>query len=396
MPTLGGGGAERVTTTLLSFLDPEEFVVRLVVANGKQRYGDLPPAVEVVDLKQKRMRHTLSSIVRHAREFKPDIVYTTIAQANTAVALVRPFLGRKTICIAQQVHMHGGWRPRKIRNRLRLRVLKRLLRQFDYFVCENDIVRQDCADQYNFPLERIRVIPNPVDVRGIRSAIDSGGKQDDAQSVVDVETGAVQFVAAGRLQYEKGFDILLEALARYCSVPFRLQILGDGTLRPALEQQAKQLGIQDRVSLLGFQKSPYAYFAEADALILPSRADASPNVVLEALACQTPVIATPALGGVAGLIKGVDGCVLADDVAAEPLGRAINKWVQEKAKESVPPDAIDGHDPELVAQAYKSLFDAAVDARHSRGNKGGNRTAIWRHKGHQLGKGGDHSSKGKA
>jgi hypothetical protein len=80
------------------------------------------------------------------------------------------------------------------------------------------------------------------------------------------------------------------------------------------------------------------------------------------------VIATPALGGVAGLIKGVDGCVLADDVAAEPLGRAINKWVQEKAKESVPPDAIDGHDPELVAQAYKSLFDAAVDARHSRGN----------------------------
>lgn len=365
MPTLGGGGAERVTTTLLRFLDPEEFTVRLIVADGAQRYGELPPSVEVIDLGQKRMRHALSSIVRHAREFKPDIIYTTIAQSNTAVALVRPFLGRRTICIAQQVHMVGAWKPRQLRYRLRVYVLKRLLRRFDYFVCENDVVRQDCADHTGFPIGNIKVIPNPVDVKRIRAAIAAGGGQNNSMPPGDEGAVPLQFVAAGRLQHEKGFDILLEALARHCSIPFNLQILGDGKLRVALEQQAEQLDIQDRVSFLGYQENPYAYFAAADALILPSRADASPNVVLEALACQTPVIATPALGGVAGLVRNVDACVLADDVSPEALGRAIDQWAKEKAGDNIPSDAIDGHDPELVAVAYKSMFDEAVSSRRS-------------------------------
>lgn len=365
MPTLGGGGAERVTTTLLRFLDPEEFTVRLIVADGAKQYGELPPSVEVIDLGQKRMRHALSSIVRHAREFKPDIVYSTIAQSNTAVALVRPFLGRRTICIAQQVHMAGAWKPRRLRYRLRVYVLRRLLRRFDYFVCENDVVRQDCADHTGFPIGNIKVIPNPVDVKRIRAAIAAGEAQSTSTRPGDGEAGRLQFVAAGRMQHEKGFDILLEALAHHCSVQFHLQILGDGKLRATLEQQAEQLGIRGHVSFLGFQDNPYAYFAAADALILPSRADASPNVVLEALACQTPVIATPALGGVAGLVRNVDACVLADDVSPEALGRAIDEWAQEKARDNIPPDAIDGHDPELVAAAYKSMFDEAVSSRRS-------------------------------
>ena len=76
-----------------------------------------------------------------------------------------------------------------------------------------------------------------------------------------------------------------------------LTLLGEGPLRPELERLAQQSGVADRVHFVGFQKNPYPFFAQADAFVLSSRYEGFPNVVLEALACGTPVIATPAPGG---------------------------------------------------------------------------------------------------
>ena len=117
-------------------------------------------------------------------------------------------------------------------------------------------------------------------------------------SVVKRNSEIIYFVAAGRLTSVKGFDLMIEAIAMLNDLHIHLDILGEGILYNELKQQIQTCGVEDKVSLVGFQQNPYAWFSSADGFLLSSRYEAFPNVVLEALTCGTPVIAMPAPYGI--------------------------------------------------------------------------------------------------
>ncbi len=106
-------------------------------------------------------------------------------------------------------------------------------------------------------------------------------------------------LAIGRLHRNKGFSLLLEALAKTREV--RLAIAGDGPLRRDLEQLAKDIGVAARVDFLGWRDDVPALMAEADFLVCPSLHEPLGNVVIEAWSAGLPVVAT-ASDGPAGLI----------------------------------------------------------------------------------------------
>src|SRR5262249_54323180 len=107
-------------------------------------------------------------------------------------------------------------------------------------------------------------------------------------------------VAAGRLSPEKGFDILLAAMpaVRRRLPHTQLAILGDGPLLDDLTLQAQKLDVMDAVTFKGFQQNPWPFFCHADLLVLSSRYEGLPNVLLEALALGTPVVAADCPGGI--------------------------------------------------------------------------------------------------
>jgi glycosyltransferase involved in cell wall biosynthesis len=84
--------------------------------------------------------------------------------------------------------------------------------------------------------------------------------------------------------------------------------------------------VASQVRIVGFQKNPFPFLSQADAFVMSSRYEGFPNVVLEALACGTPVIATPSIGGVREILEGVVGCVLAECVTAAGLAKVIDDW----------------------------------------------------------------------
>jgi glycosyltransferase involved in cell wall biosynthesis len=107
-------------------------------------------------------------------------------------------------------------------------------------------------------------------------------------------------VAAGRLSPEKGFDLLLSAMSivRKRLPESDLTILGEGTLAGQLSAQAERLGLNPCVCFAGFRQNPWPYFKHATALVLPSRYEGLPNVVLEGLALETPVVAFDCPGAI--------------------------------------------------------------------------------------------------
>ena len=111
--------------------------------------------------------------------------------------------------------------------------------------------------------------------------------------------GFSRIVAAGRLTRQKGFDLLIRAVAPILRrrPEVRLTILGAGPEESALRSLAESLGVWDSVSLPGFVENPYRFFKAAGLFVLSSRWEGLPNVVLEALACGTAVVAFDCAGG---------------------------------------------------------------------------------------------------
>jgi glycosyltransferase involved in cell wall biosynthesis len=122
------------------------------------------------------------------------------------------------------------------------------------------------------------------------------------------------FLALGRLHTNKGFDVLLDAMARLPRA--WLWLGGDGPLRADLEAQAVKLGIADRVRFLGWRDDGPALMAAADALICPSRHEPLGNVVIEAWARGLPVVAARAQGPAALLDDGETGLLVPTEDSA--------------------------------------------------------------------------------
>jgi glycosyltransferase involved in cell wall biosynthesis len=112
--------------------------------------------------------------------------------------------------------------------------------------------------------------------------------------ILDFGRGSYTIVTVGRLSPEKGHDCLIEAVARLSQEKndCRLVIIGEGRLRPALEERIRRHGLEDRVLLAGYRQEAYRYFPFFDAFVLPSRTEGLPITVLEAMQAGIPIVAS--------------------------------------------------------------------------------------------------------
>lgn len=125
---------------------------------------------------------------------------------------------------------------------------------------------------------------------------------------------------------QKNYTTLIKAFALVKKeVDARLVILGDGEERKKLELLVNELGINDSVSMPGFVDNPYAYMSRADVFVLPSLWEGFPNVLVEAMACNTPVIATDCPGGSAEILDNGKWGVLVINNNIDNLSEAIKK-----------------------------------------------------------------------
>lgn len=326
IPTLRGGGAERVITTLLRYLDRSKFRFTLAVIDMRDAVflDDVPKDVDIVDLHCSRVRYALPKIISLIWQRRPDVTFSTLGHLNLALAIIRPLLPNNVRYLARETSIVSETLRNYSLSRLWRWAYRQFYSRFDSVVCQSHYMRDDLIKSFSFPITKAVVIHNPVDIDHIRrfaaEPVSTGMKpeigDDDAKPLIHL-------VAAGRLVPDKGFDLLIESLALCDDQRLRLTILGEGPLRAELECLADTLGVTHQVRFAGFQKNPYPYFSQAAAFVLSSRCEGFPNVVLEALACCTPVIAMPAPGGVREILDGREGCVLTENMSAEALASAI-------------------------------------------------------------------------
>jgi glycosyltransferase involved in cell wall biosynthesis len=145
---------------------------------------------------------------------------------------------------------------------------------------------------------------------------------------VQRDTDGPLALALGRLHRNKAFDVLLEALARTTGI--RLWLAGEGPERAALEQQARKLGLGERVRFLGWRDDAPALLAACDFLVVPSRSEPLGNTIVEAWAAKRPVLATETAGP-GELIKSGETGLLVPVDDAERLALAMTRLADDRA-----------------------------------------------------------------
>ncbi|RAI61130.1 glycosyltransferase [Roseicella frigidaeris] len=168
---------------------------------------------------------------------------------------------------------------------------------------------RDWIIRQGWPPERAHVVPN--------FAHDFAGL---APAELPAPPGMPRLLALGRLHTNKGFDVLLRAMALLPGV--HLSLAGEGPERPALERLAGELGLADRIAFLGWRQDTGALLAACDLFVCPSRHEPLGNVVLEAWSAARPVVAAAAQGPVELIREGETGLLVPKEEPA-PLAAAI-------------------------------------------------------------------------
>lgn len=296
---LYGGGAERVMVNLMHTLVEQGIKVDLVMNTASGPYlKQLDPRVRIVSLQAPRLLLGLPKLAGYLRREKPTCLISGLHYANEIALWAKQlaFVPTKlivtehnTLSIHAQKRSTDRWSP------LLAKLFYPLASQI---VAVSQGVAKDLAQVTGLPDSRINVIYNPIVTPEIL---------EKSQQPIEhpwFQPGELPVIlGVGRLEAQKDFPNLIHAFAQVRKKkPCRLVILGSGRDRLELDELVKKLDLKQDVAFLGFVDNPYAYIAKAAVYVLSSAWEGFGNVLVEAMALGTPVVATDCPHGPAEIL----------------------------------------------------------------------------------------------
>ncbi len=302
VPSLQGGGAERMMVRLANGFADKGIAIDLVVARAEGPCLDeVSPQVRVVDLGRTRVLASVLALVCYLRRERPLGMLSALNHANVVAILARWIARtptrlvvseRATLSLMQQT-------AQSLRSRLMPTLMRLTYPRADAIVAVSKGVADDLAHSIGLPRAKVRVIYNPVVTQALLAS-----SRDRPVHPWFAEGAPPVVLAAGRLEAEKDFECLIRAFSLlHGARAARLMIVGEGSQRSALERLVTELGLSADVELPGFIAEPYPYMGHAALFVLSSRTEGLPGALIEAMACGTPVVSTDCPSGPAEILE---------------------------------------------------------------------------------------------
>ena len=292
-PSLLLGGAERSLVRAIAAIQTSVERVDVIVL------ADITSAM-AAELPKGTGLHVLRSLTsgspwawakvrRLLKAWKPQAVIGWSTYANFVTIISTRGLQIQTVVVSERNYVPKIVRAEGV-GRIRRYVIVHLMK---FLYRKADVITANSADGLGFlkkfigPGPRYAQLPNTIDMEEVEASAVA------LPEVVPIATEGPRLLAMGRLQPQKGFDLLLEAMAYIRkSSPWHLVLVGDGPEKGSLQELACKLGIEDAVQWIGAVSNPFPYYRWADLIIVPSRFEGFPNVALEAMSCGRTVIST--------------------------------------------------------------------------------------------------------
>ncbi len=302
---------------------------------------------------------TLPVLIRLRRELRFDVIDAHFVYPEGLAAVLAGLVFRVPVTVTLR-----GMLPLLVPFRLRRPQLRFTLRRAARVIAVSESLKRD-AVALGIPAERVRVIENGIDP-GLFHPVD----RTEARRSLGLPKYGPLLVSVGTLVPRKGFHLVMEAMAKLGkSWPtLRFAIVGgdgaEGAMEAELRQLVQKLGIEDRVVFAGPRKRGElaSWYAAADLFVLATAHEGCPNVVLEALACGTPVVGTP-VGSIPELLSPEVGIVVERDV--QSIAAGIDKALKRGWDRDAIRARIESRTWRAVGAEVAEELRAALDGVHS-------------------------------
>lgn len=330
----------------------ERFVARgracaiVVAKSGGLWESKVPHGVRLVSLGGGKPVSVVRPLITWLKSERPAVLMSSIFPANIAALLACAATG--TPCVIREANRTADdIRSNRLRTTFLNHIAMRLLyRRASAVIALSEGLASHLCEIARIDVARITVIPNPAPPSQPRAR---------TKRAVPVVLGC------GRLVPQKDFGTLVKAFAQVLRErPAQLVLLGEGPLREALQGLAQSLGISPNVEFVGHSTDVRKWMTEADVFVLSSQWEGCPNVLLEALAAECPVVATDCSDVVHALMgEGKHGTIVpvADETA---MAGAINDLLDGKKQLHAATDRLAEYGPDVITTRYLDVLDHAA------------------------------------
>jgi len=297
LPSLSGGGAERVILQVANKIAERGHRVDMVLASATGAYiGEVSDCVNIIDFKSSKVSLSLLQMRSYIKDSSPEVMLSALPHANL-VALMSVMLSkvkpRLIISERNTIGIHSI-KSQGIKGNLMRYLMRLLYPRSDAIIAVSDGVARSLSEYINISRDSVSIIPNPCNIDRIRCL----SNEMINESWFDLNDLPI-VVGVGRLTEQKDFSLLIRSFSLALrEVEARLLILGEGELRGELEDLAAGLGLnRENFFMPGFKDNPFKYLKRSNVFVLSSKWEGFPNVILQALGCGCSVISTNCQSG---------------------------------------------------------------------------------------------------
>ena len=363
IPSLAGGGAERLLVLLAKYLDRNRFRLVFVVFNTENAHQpDWSSDAPVICLNKKNrfdFFYLIWSFSRIIKQEEPSLIFSFLTYTNYLTVLARD-LANSRIPLFLSEHSNLKW---SLKNQ-KFKGIKKILIRSLYpkatgIISVSKGVKENLITGYKVPENKCFVIYNMVDIERIRKVANEEISHPWFKENIPI------IIACGRLTAPKNYPLLLEAMSLILKKNnARLLILGEGEERSRLEKYARELGISRNIAFLGFRTNPFKYISRAKVFVLSSLWEGFGDVIIEAMACGVPVISTRCPSGPDEIItNGINGLLVPVgdvDALAEAILRLLKDEVLRRRLAEAGRRRAEDFRVEKMVVEYERVFEKVI------------------------------------
>ena len=297
--SLSAGGAERVVTYLLNYCIDNNIEVHLFLMNTTKKYN-LPDGLnmhfiekarndESGILKALKIPYLAFKYARLVKRLGITHSLSFLTRSNFVNIMSRKFTTYKYKIITNerafpsQQYSYGG-----LDSTFNKFLISKLYKKSDLLLGNSNGNVNDLKENFDMPADKTQVVHNPIDLDKIENISALGSFFDNSN---------FNLITIGRLDTGKNHLMLIKALHKISNPGVKLYIFGEGYMREKIEALIAELKMENRVILMGYESNPFKYLKAADLFIFGSNHEGFPNVLLEAMACDLPILTTNCQSG---------------------------------------------------------------------------------------------------
>lgn len=354
--SLTGGGAESVCINIANSFANNDWKVDLVILNLKDEVylSSLSDKVNLIILNVNHARNSSLPLLKYIFNKKIKTVLVFNYELTVVLVILRLILRLKIKIISRNINnLSFKIKQFEEKNFWTRFVVKNLVKYFynkaDYIVNQCKAMHDDLLTHFPKYYNNSSIIYNPLSMKILEYI-----KKHDLTQIKKKD----YLLCVGRLEEQKAFHFAIEAFAKVVDKfpNLKLKIVGKGSLENQLKQKAFDLNIADRVDFEGFQKKIIPYYLHARGTLLTSYYEGYPNVLIESIAMNTPVVSFDCPSGPREIIKnGINGLLVrhldVDDLKNKILFLLKNKFTYEDLENSIKKNQI-----QQVFRQYENLI----------------------------------------